>query len=685
MLNFLISYFFLPHLWFIELAKHCHSMSDFCRMLQLFAHWTNGIWVITLSCSRAVTATPSLFEMKVYLCILDFLFIPLLLCVNSEKLGDEIDHIENIGFKKTAKEWILYVKTILFQYLVKNIEILHHSKESLGGSVFLSIVKHISNFIAYSQSIHTSLLPRLTVDASRKCPSGEERKIAMDLTTPEEQGDRWLPITENKTRPIGSLKATEKSKQCRAFCEQQTNFDGTKYHLIVFYHISLSYDFNMDPSLSLNVSLHHVKFMLTTGLHKCFVGHLNIFDGRTKVSQYCGLHSFLRHHLGSSYVSVVLEITSCVEFTVLMSFSVTDVNQVFSVYTGSNLPSQNLNRWVWRLSSVGKFVMKYSVSVEKYQTTVIVATNLTTHRLAVYNGPGSQSPKSIHSLNQSFGTVFQASSFQCVLFVWFPTGLFFFSGVSILNTTLNLNTTTSIIFPSSECKRNSVLCAFQIKTTPETYPAVQPNNFVFHTQADNTFCQFAGIASFTLRKADEINSLSSCVNSDDFSRSRPFYSTTSQMLLVLYTHKEYGKLYLNLTTFTVSCSPIILNICEMTKQTYGAIQFHPIKSSWGGGDVTVNTENNNCTILQLFHSMEKSDPQEVIRMCPKNLVCAVYIRHSKLLTHSVQYEVQGHYPGKFVSLSDVFVEVASHKLFTNLCATLLPYLFRSTCKSCQVE
>ncbi len=435
------------------------------------------------------------------------------------------------------------------------------------------------------------------------------------------------------------------------------------------------WNFKLHSWLHLNLSFQLVDFFVGE-FYSCSKGSTKILSTEKTVKQIvlCGFHSQLTIFPNTSSSKVV---TVCGDFArchVLLSYSIIDSKLITTEQVYPPQKRQfNVPILFCQMFQNMSFERQIFV-VERKEVIVFSVFHIHYSDITVYDGPGILS-RIIRPSAETYTT----SSFICIVHAALHTGMFEFSRRTIdIATTTNVTKELMLMHPSNICQNHCTSCGILFSAPLRHHINITPLHFEFSGK-DNILCYFAGLSAFSAKDRTFQVSGSECFNGVRESY-RPMYSSTSEMLLVIYAHQEYGSLKTTLRITTTQCRRIQLNACSLAKcDDFGQYSFSYATCSQYNPDLRdhmvtgikasldlnrrvrsteISVEKDECTVYQIHHDLSEYFYQQC-RL--------VSFSHTPLQNKSasVTYDVSGFLMGEFFfSPAKFFTSISRNEEFT---------------------
>lgn len=404
---------------------------------------------------------------------------------------------------------------------------------------------------------------------------------------------------------------------------------------------------NLALKLSLNITFYYIHIW---GRHasECFVGKIIVVGqnkGTSSSFNYCGIHPTLISYPPGHLVDLIFKRNfrfGTLETTLF--FTVLDENIIFSVAfkrTRFVRPS-----WILYIPNRECFLLRFYLKTEKYKT-LTISSSL---ELNIYDGPGILSPV-LRTTKRKYVT----STFQCVSVVWLST-LEHESFQNHLNMSSELKPVDKNFSIISFLRQNISLslknpCVIVTSGEEFSYKYLTINNLTYKGYNDGS-CTYAGLTVYSLINKSYVEASSECFSHNGFYKYRNIYSKSNQLLFVLYSYKEYGKLTINITLSSTYCKPVSVNLCalnylclfpgnKMCQEFKSEVQQFPhvnYSSTLGFFPfLRFSVDANECFILQMI------DKIDTLEGSPPDICFMIEIGHTPIHQENIllHYHVRG--------------------------------------------
>ena len=294
---------------------------------------------------------------------------------------------------------------------------------------------------------------------------------------------------------------------------------------------------------------------------------------------------------------------------ILMRYSVTDTKLLISsqqnktkylqCHNKVHKKQEQLVHWRINLQRQRVQFIRLILLFEKYRYLRIRFPHIK-YLMEAFDGPDTLSPM-LSSTFLNYDTCeILTSSFQCILnicigclssFIYLhQLDVTLFHLPNIVNIFLNYQNISGFTYDYSNQKTNNKVDITRILATNNTQLNVTIQK-LSHNFARNFLCNYGGFVVYDVRKMKNHKEISSkCYPHTDLFRHQNIYSKSSTILLVAYSHREYGSLNLSVRVSITKCKIVKLN-CK----PWDVIQ-------------------NQCTVFQFTNIVENYKPGNIL--CP---------------------------------------------------------------------
>ena len=359
--------------------------------------------------------------------------------------------------------------------------------------------------------------------------------------------------------------------------------------------------FILYSNLHLNMTFNYIYFSANTFL-KCYFARLRVLSFVHNTNKnpysftYCGIVPFFTLYPSSNKVTISVEVELyLVSFESIISYSVIGSHQIRSYQVKSKnmvLPIEVLRFFIPEL-----YFLRYELQVERYEILHISCNKSEYSFIKVHDGPGMLDNILEPIVSEGDILLYTTTTFQSVITL-------ITKKIGLLDTTfLMYNTTMSrnkhkTIYPQ---KNHSILVMsenklidtevhmIKIETLTKLYLNVTIHQMNYIGK-NHSSCGFAGLTSYDIYTNGTFEKISTVCHSNNYQEYtyRSIYTQNSEMLLVLYSYKQYSKFNLTLSVSTSQCKATTINICEFEHDP-----FH-LESN-----IFFLVNNQKCVVLQL--------------------------------------------------------------------------------------
>ena len=477
-----------------------------------------------------------------------------------------------ITTKVYPKNWFAYVSQIMLSNLKRHYG---NRKDVATNSQNDYFVSELFKFIHYSVGRFKFVLNMSTTSSKNSFIQNKTQSICIKA-------------------PCGKIGAKVKGFELEhkesTDCSLNPYIKKTQKVYTYFY----AWSFHLDPLLRLRLLFYNIYISLKN-LHSCYSGHVQVksFTMETKwlPITYCGIHSYMVAYPPYNNVSVLISVKAYVTFIISLKYNIVDPKIKFSCTI--QMKSKTITpEWVIYDNQKKTFMQKYTLNVAKWQKIQITIHILKRFIITIHDGLGIWSPilkSTKHLENKKY---FSTSSFQCTIQTSFSSArkaqkALFFRAVSrkierVLNFSGN-KTHSHLSYPNGFCSTTLSDCILKVNTTENAKINVTITNLHHSGGLYEYGCYFFGLTAYSIihELKDEISSV--CSTSHGIYRHRSLYSKTNVMLLVVYTHREFGFWNMSLLVSTTLCNIVQIDICDSLRN--------------------FSSPNTGCTIHQLVHKL----------------------------------------------------------------------------------
>ncbi len=434
----------------------------------------------------------------------------------------------------------------------------------------------------------------------------------------------------NATRPQGVLPPSNVS----VLVYQDFN---QKYVLCPKY---LTYKFEVDINLRLNVTFYHIHFPVCVESKACFSGYI-LVDSRLESLRYCGQYSQISSYPKANKFTIKVYVKAMFDAIAAMSFSVIDKAEVISCFGLLDSKTEHPKIVLYFPKSDKKFYV-YHIKQQVYRRIDIRFKLFTSPAVEVFDGPGQRSTL----LHPASATISQTqtivtSTFQFVMhiymlmshkhntirnFVKFSTK----SNVEADTVHLAGNQSINLVLPNASYCNQSKICSLKLSARNESHL----NLTTFGLTGTSSNCEHAGMVTYDIVGHSYEHTTTECVKAKfgtmysicpidlfctitpyrtesfqyNHSKARMIVSKTNSMLIIVYNYKEYGTISVHINASASLCKSVSVDLssdCANFTKQYPAIFS---KGYWQKNDfasIKINLRYEQCVVIQIFTTVEK--------------------------------------------------------------------------------
>ena len=330
--------------------------------------------------------------------------------------------------------------------------------------------------------------------------------------------------------------------------------------------------YHLDSILMLNVTFQHI-YIWNKHLSNCLVGSVIVTshsNGENSTFEYCGIHSGVVMYPPGQTVKIILNNKSFLRdaiFKISFFFSVFDTKRIHSVTIQNSDPLPKPS-YILYCQNTRLLLLQFLLQTVKYRFLVIKSAYSKSDvekYMNIYDDPGILSP----ILEQIEHKVFMTSTFQCVIICLnykndtsFPKELNYSSKMNLISNKVVLNKIETTYFSYSE---TNVYILHSI---------VKINGFInltivhlSYSGYNDPICTYAGLTAYYLITNAYVEISTECFSYDSFYRYRNMYSRSKDILIIIYSYKEYGSLNVYFGLTTTYCRTVTINMCAFNCHT----------------------------------------------------------------------------------------------------------------------
>ena len=469
------------------------------------------------------------------------------------------------------KNWFAYVS----QMMLSNLKRHHGNKKDVTNSQNDSFVLKLFKFIDYSVG-RIKFVLNMSMNSLRNSFMGKNRRSV---------------CIKKPCGKVGlKIKGFELENKESTDCSLNPSLRKTLKVYTYFY----AWIFHLDPLLSLRLLFFNIYISLKN-LHSCYSGHVEVksfsIKGKWLPMTYCGIHSHMVAYLPYNNVSVGISVKAYVTFIVSLKYNIVDPKIIFSCTIQKNNKTIT-PEWVIYDNQKKTIFQKFTLNVAKWQKMQITIHTIKGYMIRVHDGLGIWSPKLKSTKHLENKKYFLTSSFQCTIQTSFSSdsksqnALFFRAVSRDIDRVLNFSekrTHLNLSYPDGFCNRALSDCILKVQATESARINVTITDLHHSGDLFEYACYFFGLTAYSIihESKEEISSV--CTTSHGIYRHRSLYSKTNVVLLVVYTHREFGFWNMSLLVSTTFCNIVQIDVCN----------------SWRN----FSSPNTGCTIHQLVHKL----------------------------------------------------------------------------------
>lgn len=331
---------------------------------------------------------------------------------------------------------------------------------------------------------------------------------------------------------------------------------------------------NLHQHFGLNLTIYYIYFS-SDGYNKCYFGSLHLENEKEMFKMlgsslfYCGIHPMVHRYFSCS-VNITLFARLYVSYATNMTFCVIrDTNRIISWKpTAYNL--QKFDFTLFLFCNSMKTLHYFSTQIQKYKTITMKVINLAQSEVQIYDGPGVFSGLLRAKYQNLNGTIYQTSTFQCVIY-WlmashmnFSTKRLSYLGVRNVFYNMALNEDRQrahAYYPDNQhCKQRTV-CILRVNTQLDVFVKIEITTMSY-VGPNSTQCRYAGLTVYDpSHTTTELSSF--CESQSDEYNHRNTYSSSNSLLIVLYTYARFVTSFAStLYASRTRCRAVSLDVCQ---------------------------------------------------------------------------------------------------------------------------
>ena len=353
-------------------------------------------------------------------------------------------------------------------------------------------------------------------------------------------------------RPVGSL--------CFDSLEKDFKSIVMRFHDRLL-NILNTWVLNLDPNLSLNVTVLHIDIIKVFG--SCLRGKFLIRNFLWKKFyfsefSYCGRYSTLRHYSSSKGISLSVQFLWDVTVELNLLYSVMSANMISSRSVGKY---PTLFKLIQHLSVFVTTIFSYHIQASKIHHICIRIKLRENLSFSVVDSPHFEDVWIDLMTNKFCGSTFQIllhAFLSSSHYINIPTLVEYYEKVPVgeQHLTANINKIETLKVPNENCQKVR-FCVWKFKA-PVQKKIHYVIDMIFHGMT-TTNCMYGGIALFDGKK----HIVDICKDYGGKVPSRNVYSGNSTSFLTAYTYQPFSFLEVRVRIKTTICKPVILHVCQI--------------------------------------------------------------------------------------------------------------------------
>ena len=316
-----------------------------------------------------------------------------------------------------------------------------------------------------------------------------------------------------------------------------------------------TWNFNLDPNLSLNVTVLHIDIIEV--FRSCLRGKFlirNFLWKRFYFSEfsYCGKYSTLRHYSSSRGISLSVQFLWDVTVELNLLYSVISANVISSRSVGK-YPTQF--KLVQYLNIFVRTIFSYHIQASKIHHIYIRIKQRENVSFSVVDSPHYEDIWIDLITNKFCGSTFQIL-LQAFLssshYINIPTLVAYHEKVpmGLRHLTVNINKIETLMIPNENCEKvRFCVWKFEAPVQKQIHYVI---DMIFHGMT-TTNCMYGGIALFDGEK----HIVDICKDYGAKVPSRNVYSGNSTSFMTAYTYQPFSFLEVRMHIETTKCKPVI--------------------------------------------------------------------------------------------------------------------------------
>ena len=314
----------------------------------------------------------------------------------------------------------------------------------------------------------------------------------------------------------------------------------------------VEWKFALDSQLRLNLTM--LLIDIQEVFQTCQRGNFSIqnFPSDLSALTFCGRHPVFTHYTSAPRVGLFTKFILDVRIYIALQYMVISRNSI------SNEAVEGIKNifYVHRIHTIQLRLITYHIKVAKFQRICVMTTERSTAKIKYFDGPSVKSKVISIRIIKVCGTTYQliAQTFDETIWQYWGEKL------SQIQKYLLKGKSFSFEIPGYQCY-DIRICGLQFGTLPGMYINLTVVNLVY-TGYRSSDCKFGGIAFYD----NQTHFLHLCNNYGSARPARNIYSTSSTLLLVIYTYPAHSSLKARLNISVTSCQPVTLESCEYDRR-----------------------------------------------------------------------------------------------------------------------
>ncbi len=548
----------------LEIVLLCFSPFFLCLLKHVSMHTVTYWQKSTIGCPIVLTV----------FCLVDFLFAQRENCLTLDRF------LQRYVFGPTVpKQWHQYIKQFLSLSHQQSDN--NYKKDTyLNCLYFIGVMRKFPIWDRYFPMCQTeSMFPLETETTVFKTPMGKVREFP---------SCRPVLIHERMQRDVSIGQREKRFKE----------------HILF-----------LDNLLNINLTIHYI--FISTSWHWCrlasFLVQTKVSDKHSMSFEYCRTHSnFILYPPGRQISIQLFWAFAEIRYDYKFEFCVFD-SDILNISTTHHL-QEHRPVFVLVPKTFNYFLSRYNVKVSKLYSMKIIINDqaVANTSITLFDGPGTLSDL-LYCCSFQF-TNFATSSFKFTALV--------LSSIQVLESQTFLNFTSylkkiscqifmkakqtrTIHFPNTDTRwilpMKDNLIIINVSTSSSLFLNMSVTSFSYEGQ-NQTDCNYAGVAGYDVNSHPSVNRIFQEISTlcDGNSFVRPLYTSSPELILVIYFYMEYGYSQSSIALSTTKCRKEVVNICKFKSTTFLM-----------EGLATINlSETNQCKIVQLKNYLEASKFEE---------------------------------------------------------------------------